>query len=459
MSFFRTPAILILIPIFVFLLTGCSSTTPEYPQWVRGKSGDSRYYTGVGFAPKSGYGSDHIRLAKERALADLSTEISVTITSTVHSESRDVSGEVESEFLQKINTYTNSVLSGYEVHDSWETEHEFWVLYRLDKEKFRKQQERRLRAKFEETSSLHERSGRELTGLNITSAMRLLLTAHFEISKFPSELYTFYTDYDEPALRQNLHFGLQKILDGITLKPDSIEYQVIYGKPVKRKIKMSVQFEGADGRTAVSDLPLSVNFIKGKGTITGRVKTDEYGSATALLSGLQSNQKLQIIESRIDLGTLLPPDSTSAAIKGLSKFSVPAENIILNVKGAKFLIDTYEYNHMNRSRRENLLPVIAEHLTQQGFEITKSLEESDLKIDFYADLKQGGSNDFFKSVKLSIRLIVTDIESGEEVYTRDVKDIKGSWDTWENAGKRAIAHATDLLKTDILPEMIEHLSE
>ncbi|MCT4624071.1 MAG: LPP20 family lipoprotein, partial [Schleiferiaceae bacterium] len=72
----------------IFFLIGCSSTKviePEptvapAPNWVKQKPIESPYYSGIGMAIKSS--PDYLAIAKNNALNDLASEISVQIKSS-----------------------------------------------------------------------------------------------------------------------------------------------------------------------------------------------------------------------------------------------------------------------------------------------------------------------------------------------------------------------------------------
>jgi hypothetical protein len=129
MLFIATPTMKYLVHLLVVLSVLCSCKTrvvretntlaKNQPSWLMHRPVVAGYYTGVGGAKVDPINGNHMELAKNNALNDLVTEISVTISSkaVIHQFEND------KVFKEEFESYSNSVIKDhiqdYELVDSW----------------------------------------------------------------------------------------------------------------------------------------------------------------------------------------------------------------------------------------------------------------------------------------------------------------------------------------------------
>ncbi len=130
--------------LFIFislLIVSCSSTKKQAemleqtkPYWVKERPVDNSYYYGIGIVPKVGAPMLYEDKAKERALADISSQISSTVKSeAILYQVEDKNGVRD--FLQnRIKSVSEGFLEGYEYIDKWEDLSNTYAFYRLSKE-------------------------------------------------------------------------------------------------------------------------------------------------------------------------------------------------------------------------------------------------------------------------------------------------------------------------------------
>jgi len=119
------------------ILTQCVSTKtlPVKPSWIEKKPVDSESYLGIGASPKNSKNTDYQQLAKSNALNDLASEISVRISNTSLLYTLSSNNTLKETFDSKTYTSTKEDLEGYEMVDSFEDETNYWVFYKLSKQK------------------------------------------------------------------------------------------------------------------------------------------------------------------------------------------------------------------------------------------------------------------------------------------------------------------------------------
>ena len=121
--------------VFTVFLVGCSGVKeiglPEviYPNWISSRPISSAFYIGIAKASKQT--SDYQAIAKQNALADLSSEISVTLSSASIFHQIDKGETYREEYQALIQVESQKQLEGYTLVDSWESESEYWMYYQL----------------------------------------------------------------------------------------------------------------------------------------------------------------------------------------------------------------------------------------------------------------------------------------------------------------------------------------
>ena len=108
--------------LLLFLL---STVYTKQPDWVLKRPINNSYFIGIGIANKSN-SREYIQSAKNSALNDLSSEISVRISSELVDIAIEKSGLSEEEVRLEIHSSTKADLEGYVLVDTWENKNEYW---------------------------------------------------------------------------------------------------------------------------------------------------------------------------------------------------------------------------------------------------------------------------------------------------------------------------------------------
>ncbi len=142
--------LLSIIAIALLILTGCSSKKKEAellelskPEWLKNRPVSSAYFYGIGITPKVGGSLFYEDKAKERALADLSKQISTKITSEQSLYKMEDNSGVYEYMQSRIQARSDEFLEGYEYVDKWEDLNNYYAFYRLSKSEFYARKEQR----------------------------------------------------------------------------------------------------------------------------------------------------------------------------------------------------------------------------------------------------------------------------------------------------------------------------
>ncbi|MEJ2055224.1 MAG: LPP20 family lipoprotein, partial [Calditrichaceae bacterium] len=87
---------------------------------------------------------DYRQIAKENALQDLASEITVNISSEIVVKMMETSDNLEEDLKSQIRATTKANLEGYEQVDNWEDNDFYWVYYRLSRDTYAKNKKERI---------------------------------------------------------------------------------------------------------------------------------------------------------------------------------------------------------------------------------------------------------------------------------------------------------------------------
>ncbi|HRW21092.1 MAG TPA: LPP20 family lipoprotein, partial [Bacteroidales bacterium] len=125
---------------FASIIFSCKSTqytSEKTPDWITSAPISSQYYIGIGSASKEGNTPDeYIQRAKNSALKDLASSISVNISGTSVLSVFESDTDISNSFMSEIKASTEQYLEGYEQVGSWEDKYNYWVYYRLSRAEY-----------------------------------------------------------------------------------------------------------------------------------------------------------------------------------------------------------------------------------------------------------------------------------------------------------------------------------
>ena len=106
------------------------------PTWLSAKPDQSFYYIGIGHSTKTGT-NNFVQEAKKSALEDLVSEIKVNVSGTSVLSQIDANKEFQEKYEQIIKTTAADEIEEFEQVDSWQDDRNYWVYYRLSKQRYK----------------------------------------------------------------------------------------------------------------------------------------------------------------------------------------------------------------------------------------------------------------------------------------------------------------------------------
>ncbi len=438
----------------LFIISNLSAK--KIPEWVASRPIDNNYYIGIGVASKAKKSSDHIQIAKDNALKNLASEITINISGEVLSNVIEKSGVLEEEIKSSIQTSTQAELEGFEIIDTFEDKANYWIYYRLLKEVY----ERKKREKIDKAVSLaldlFSEARENERNINIEKALLYYLQALKPLEKYIAEPLKTTIDGKEIFLTNEIYFSIRNVLSKIELKPSHNKIKAKINKPLEKPIEIMAEY-GIDGSSKISNLPLKFYFIKGAGDLIENVRTNSSGIAKCEITKITSPDKLQMIKAELDISSFINRDSTSFIYQNiLESFPIPDTKVILNAKGLTFYIESDETNFGNKLDALYIEPKLKEMLSNKGFSFIEDVAEADLMISIQAKSRKGSEMYDLFSAFADLTISVIDMSSGVEIYKNSYNNIKGIGADFNKAGLKALLNIADKMK-EVIPEIEKKL--
>ena len=437
--------------LIVLLSVSCSVTKksvnsdlPVYPDWIENRPISNDYYIGIAKVFKNKF--DYSSIAKQNALIDLSSEISVKLSSASIFHQVDQGDRYREDYQSLIEMETQKDLEGYDLVATWENEKEYWIYYKLSKSKWAK-----------------IRSERKNKAVN--------------------EAYSYYKLAIDYQLQQNLSLAvnyavkaldvLKSYMDGVLMHPD-LGYPIdVCCFELLSNLYNSISYESEfniETREYLigSDLSLkSFDIYIGKENIPFKIRSSLKGTPDYILSNsngivevsahsLDVYRKNHFVSFTLDWDGMLNASSPSKWIRDLVGFPEKSFKINVTTVWPNISIISEELNLGQVCGQSILLNESFNYFQDKGFEIVDDTD-ADFQISIKSNTFKGLINNRMYSALLQYEFVVKD-SSGTIVFQQQKRELKGVQSNFPSAGINAYERSLDDFKWDVLRPFIKQLT-
>ena len=333
--------------LFILTLWGCAQKKavvneppPPPPQWVKQKPVEGAYYSGIGMAVKNSV--DYQAIAKNNALNDLASEISVQINSTSILYQVEQNEQFREEF--KANTRLKSIenIEGFELVATHENEREYWVYYRLSKIEYQSLKKAKKESAIAKAQDLYQRAiafknNRQyddalVYGIKSLEAIKNYLGEGIKVEKEGKDVY----------LDNELFGFINETVNEIKIKPLLGNFSIIRGRtaPVEQ---LSFMVSNED-YSPLADVP--VYFYYSGGRLKNReLYTDNNGIVAYPLPKITSENAMEYLQANLNMVSLTKEATDDPIVSQLvGKISGSEARIKLTIKKPSVFIKSEEMN-------------------------------------------------------------------------------------------------------------------
>lgn len=450
---------IILLAALIFSFQACSivMAAPKKPKWVSQKPIDNAYYIGIGKSNKSN--SDYLQSAKNKALADLISEISVSIsTSSLLHQLEDNSGLKES-YEAYINLKAKEEIEGFELVDTYENKNEYWVYYRLSKSEYaRKKREKLEKAKSLSKDYFEKAKASEKT-YDINNALIFYIKSFDAIKKHLDEDLSVFLLEDGKVYLDNAIFqSIQSIFSDIEIKPGKDIFQInalsANSEPVYAKIKYKTSLETQN----LANIPIKFYFPNLAIDVKEKVISKSSGIAECSIANMAPKGREQTIRAVINIDHYFGQDAPDNFLKQLftHRGTIPYGNITVEVNELFAYLESEELLFGKSNARKPITNILKSALSENFFSFTEDQEKAQVLIKIKSSVVEGEKLEQYNlhTAFLDFNISITSLNDKMEIFSSGFSNLKGMKSgNYNSAAENAIEKAKEKIRNEIIPEI------
>lgn len=422
------------------------------PEWLSAKPMQDRYYVGIGHSVKDGI-NNYIQSAKSSALEDIISEIRVTVSSTSVLSQIDANKEFQEKYEQIIKTTASDELQEYEQVDAWEDDQNYWVYYRLSKQRYKeiKDEQKRnaitLALDFFTKAKQSERAGEDI------QALGFYFKGFGAIEKYLGEPIRLDYEGKEILLTNEIYASIQQILDKIQVVANPAE--IMLNRRVStgtETVMVTAMYK--DSKKPISDLPLKASFEKGAGDVFPEYKTDGAGQSKILITKISSKDIEQTVGVKVNMLNFAGANASPIYSLIAERMVVPKVNILLKVQRPIVYITSDERTLGVNKANDQITNRVKNFLTSSGFEFTDSRGKAELWMDINANSEKGAVSGSIYITYVTAVIKVVTLAGNKEIYATTLDRIKGYSLDYERSSQEAYNKSLEVLEKEKLPELL-----
>jgi hypothetical protein len=408
-----------------------SAESVQPPAWTISKPIDTYYYYGVGNAT-IGPGIDHYKLARNKALEDLASEIEVNLEAQSVLQQKETQTSFIETYQSNIQIQVTENIKGHEPIESWSDENNYWVLYRLSKEQYALDKQNSINKAIERAKHYLEEadnSNEALSEIRNLSAALSALEPYFHES-----LFTQYLD-------QNVYLGsyalqrLNALFEGFYLQPNAEQIDFTYEKGYAQSFSWAVGYE----KGLASQFPMRYRF---ESYGSKALQTNANGIALANLSTVYYEDQYPWLEAWIQPSDLL----NDPIILGLLESRYAYTKLPAFVTPPRVFLQT-EYQQAS----------LQKEFRRAGTAIAFNERQADLLISIRFQSEKLLPSGNFKMNQCSVELDIQDMKHGTNTQ-RKMNPVKGVHSTDQGALQKARENAVKELDYRWIRSLISELN-
>ena len=448
--------------LLALLVTGCSPSVTNTslktnlqntrPAWLSGKPTQDIYYIGIGHSVKDGT-NNYIQSAKNSALEDLVSEIKVNISSTSVLSQIDANKEFQERYEQIIQTKVADDIEEFEQVDAWEDERNYWLYYRLSKQRYKEIKDEQKRNAVTLALDFFTKAKQSERSNDAIQALGFYFQGFRAIEKYLAEPIQLEFEGKTILLTNEIYANIQQLLDKIqvTVAPQEIMVNRRVAESGQTVIAKSVYKESGK---VISDLPLRAAFEKGLGDVFPDYKTDGNGQSRILITKISARDLEQTVGVKVNLLAFAGQGVSDISSLVAQKMAVPKASILLKVQRPLVYVSAIEKSLGMDKSNQQMTNRLKNFLTNSGFELTEDKGKAELWMDVNANSEKGAMSGSIYITYVTAVIKVITLKDGKEIYATTLDRIKGYSLDYDRSSQEAYNKSLETLEKEKMPELL-----
>jgi hypothetical protein len=451
---FRYLAIISLLAFF----TACSGgravreSSIAQPDWVKSRPVSPGNYTGIGWAQKTSDIHQYQQAAKQNALADLASEISVNISSSSVLHTFESKLGFREDFSSTIQASTREELEGFQLVDTWEDQGNYWIYYRLPVARYHETKQRRKNDAVARSAGLLVSALENRNQGNIRLSIVQLVNSLEAIRHYINDPLPAEVNGRNIQLGVEIFNELSVSISRLRLSPAQNEITVKNGQaihPAMLEFRVISELTGP-----VADFPLVAVYSE-RPIRNNRARTGDEGVARFTVESVRSSKNFESFTVRTDMETILAEATTDPVIRRLvGSFPVPETVTRIFIQKPFLRLDAREGIMGKAIQRGPLEESFRKNALDGGYKLTVNRDDADYTVRIRSNAMSSGETGNLRNMILQGSITI-ETNNGLLIYQRSLEGFRGSHINADRAAEEAYRQAVNRLNSSFFREMDE----
>ncbi len=425
------------------------------PHWVQQYPIDRQHFIGIASAPIIPGSAQHMSQARDAALAEIASSITVQIITESESRIREHDYLFSHTFEERISSFAKQDLEGFELVDTWEGDHHYWVYYRLCRDLYRRQIEEKVRVATNMATDLLANAQSEIEEGSYAQAILYQMQAYNSIGDFIGYGIETTINDKEEILENYIWRNAQDAIRNlkIDIVPSRVTGYFLQGLMEPVFIRVVSGDPSGVAQSPVSGMPLILTFVRGNGQLAENIATDRNGMAELSLTRISSPLRSQTIMVKPDIKAIAGSlESEPAIVDLINNINLPEERLTIDLKEITFCLDYADKGAYNELISNASDGVIRSSLSDKGFEFTSDSNRCNYILKFDANLRRGTVIQNIHTAFCNATVYFIS-DQGVELISFSVNNVSGADLSFETAKEKAVQNAVDRVVKRISDEL------
>jgi hypothetical protein len=389
-------------------------------------------------------------------MEDLVSDIKVNVNSSSVLSSFEDNAGFREQYEQIIKTTAADEIEEFEQMGTWEDTGNYWIYYRLSKERYRQiKEEQKRNAVILATDYLEKAQKADAEGERV-QALGFYFQAFRSMEKYLGEAIAVTVNGKDILLVNEIYASIQALLDKVQLRMDPTELMI------NRRMNLNGQTVATrafykDTEKPATFLPLTAVFTKGGGEVFPEYKTNEQGQVKILINKITSRELEQAVEVRLNIDAISGSGNSPVYNLISKRLQVPTAKVVLKVQRPIVFMESTEKSLGQNRNTYQISNRLKNLLSKSGFEFTSNRDEAELQFEVFADCEKGSVSGSIYITFLTGVIKVTALRERKEIYATAFDRVKGYGLDYEKSSQDAYNKALELLEKDKINEILNNV--
>lgn len=414
--------------------------------WAKSRPNLPSYYVGIGQANKVGTPNEYMQTAKQNALADMASDISINISANSVISAFETQNLFFEDYSQTVKSETQKELDGYELVDTWEDESQYWVYYRLSKAHYQKSSEEKKTAAALKSVDYYAKALQNIDNGDIRTGIVMLVKALEPIRQYFSESITVMFNGQEIFLGNVIIQKFTGTINSLTIKgPNTVDTKL--GTGISQDL-LTYNLISASGLPQ-KGFQIKANYSE-KTLVKNRMTTGNDGEVAFTIDAVRSAKVQEQLTVILDLENLIKEGTSEAVLKRmLQKVTTPSLTTTINV------VKPSVYVEEGSSDEDKILSqAVSRKLSALGVLVVNSMTEADYSAQVSSVMTQPVISGNYQMVQVTATVVLKNAQ-GAEIYRKTLDKIKGNHFDLSQAKSAAYNDAAKRIENTVIREIVE----